>query len=323
MRKLASIAVTTGMLLALSACSGTAFNPGSCTPEYAPGGNTALVSANAALGKEPKADFPTPLVAEDTQAEVILAGDGDLVAIGDTADLHITIYDGASGEPLISTDYAGPGLRLSAIAGQPAYGAIAECVTVGSRVAAVGPAGELLGETAIAQNALPLRADDTVVLIVDVLRSFLGRANGADQLPQAGLPSIVLAGDGRPGFTIPSTDPPAGLRFAVLKAGSGATVEEGDFVVVHYTGVLWDTRQVFDSTWQRNAPTTLLAADFTTTDDGSGIVPGFAQALIGQKVGSQVIVVIPPELGYPAGSAPASIGEGATLVFVFDVLGIE
>lgn len=323
MRKLASIAVTAGLLVTLTACSGTPFSPGGCTPEYTPGDNTALVTADAGLGKDPKAEFPTPLVARDAQAQVIFEGDGDLVSVGDTADVQITIYDGGTGASLISTDYAGSGLRLSAIADQPAFGAIAQCATVGSRVAAVGPAGELIGEAAITANGLPVTVDDTVVLVVDVLRSFLGRADGADQLAQAGFPAIVLAPDGRPGFTIPATDPPTELRIAVLKAGNGATVKEGDSVVTHYTGVLWDSKAVFDSTWDRNVPTTLVAADFTTTDDQSGVVPGFAQALIGQKVGSQVIVVIPPEFGYPAGSAPSTIGDGATLVFVFDVLGIE
>lgn len=326
MRKLASIAVTAGLLVTLSACTGTPFNPGACTPVYEPGGNTALVSADAGLGKDPKAEFPTPLVADRTQAEVIFEGDGDLVSVGDAVDVQITIYDGASGESLISTEYEGPGLRLAAVEGQPAFGAIAGCATVGSRVAAVGSAGELIGETAITANSLPVAVDDTVVLVVDVLRSFLGRADGADQIPQAGFPSVVLAPNGRPGLTFVGQDPPAELRIANLKTGSGATVAEGDSVVVHYTGVLWgatDFDEYFDSTWARGVPTTLVAADFTTTDDQSGVVPGFAQALIGQKVGSQVIVVIPPEFGYPAGSAPSSIGDGATLVFVFDVLGIE
>jgi peptidylprolyl isomerase len=44
------------------------------------------------------------------------------------------------------------------------------------------------------------------------------------------------------------------------------------------------------------------------------------QALDGVKVGSQVIAVIPPDLGYgdvDQGSIPA----GSTLIFVIDVLG--
>jgi peptidylprolyl isomerase len=52
-------------------------------------------------------------------------------------------------------------------------------------------------------------------------------------------------------------------------------------------------------------------------------VPGFAKALIGQRVGSQVIAVIPPKDGYPTGQAPTTVPDGSTMVFVFDILGIE
>jgi peptidylprolyl isomerase len=322
-RKLASIAVTAGLLVTLSACSGTPFLGGGCTPTYEAGGNSALVTADGGLGKDPEAEFPTPLIADDDEAEVVHEGDGDLVPVGGTADVQITIYDAASGDKLISTDYEGSGLRTAAIAGQPAFGALAQCTTVGSRVVAVGTAGELLGDSAIANNGLPVDGEDTVVMVADVLRSFLGKANGADQLPQAGFPAIVLAPDGRPGFTFPSDTAPTDLRYATLKAGNGAKVEEGDAVVLNYTGVVWDTQAVFESTWENGVPVTAIAQDATQASDGSGVLPGFAEAIIGAKVGSQVIVVIPPEFGYPAGSAPAAVGENATLVYVIDILGIE
>ena len=43
---------------------------------------------------------------------------------------------------------------------------------------------------------------------------------------------------------------------------------------------------------------------------------------MGAKVGSQVIVVIPPgeEWGYPAGSGP--IDDDDSMIFVIDILGI-
>jgi peptidylprolyl isomerase len=51
-------------------------------------------------------------------------------------------------------------------------------------------------------------------------------------------------------------------------------------------------------------------------------VAGFGQALVGQTVGSQVLVVIPPALGYgPSGGTPdGSIGATDTIVFVIDIL---
>lgn len=323
MRKLAIIAMTAGLSVTLSACVGTPFLSAGCTPPYEPGSNSALVTAAGSFGNDPRAEFPTPLIAANDQAQVLEQGDGDVVPTGGVADVQITIYDGGSGERLISSDYGSGGLRSAAVDGQPAFGSLAQCATVGSRVVAVGTAGELIGESGITNNSLPLAVEDTVVLVADVMGSFPGRATGVDQLPQAGLPAIVLAPDGRPGFTFPNETAPEQLRIATLKAGNGATVEEGDSVVVNYTGVVWDTKSVFDSTWENRVPATLVAQDFTATADGSGVIPGFAQAIIGAKVGSQVIAVIPPAEGYPAGTAPASIGEDATLVFVVDILGIE
>ena len=48
-------------------------------------------------------------------------------------------------------------------------------------------------------------------------------------------------------------------------------------------------------------------------------MPGFVQALAGQKVGSQVLVVIPPALGYGEDAKAHELG-GKTLVFVIDIL---
>jgi hypothetical protein len=322
-RKLPAILAAAGLLVSLSACSGSAFGA-SCTPAYTGGGNAALVKAQGALGKDPNADFPTPLVAAKTPEEqVTRAGDGKVVQPGDTANIQITIYNGKTGASLISTNYTGTGLRLLAVKGSPSFGAIAQCATVGSRVAAVGTAGDLIGQGSIDQNKAlnTLALTDTVVMVVDVTQSFLGRANGVDQLPVAGVPSIVLAPNGQPGFTFSAGDAPKDLKVATLKAGNGAAVKKGDSVVLNYTGVLWGAKSVFDSTWDRSAPATLTAVSLV--DDSTGVVPGFATAIIGAKVGSQVLVVIPPKFGYPAGSAPSSVPDGSTMVFVIDILGID
>lgn len=321
MRKLASVALTAGLLVSLSACSGSPFLGASCTPQYTDGNNSALVTANGTFANDPKADFPTPLVSKSIQVKATEEGDGDLVGSGNVVDVQVTIYNAKTGTKLISTDYTGTGLRVLASAGLPSFGAVTECVSSGSRVVAVGAAGDLIGQESLDQNGLPLEVDDSIVMVVDVLDTFPGRATGADQLSQAGLPSVVLAPDGRPGLTIPSGAPPTDLRIATLKAGNGAKVAEGDAVVLAYTGVLWETKKVFDSTWDSGLPRTLVAEE--TSADVSGLVPGFAQALIGSRVGSQVIVVVPPEFGYPSGSGPATVPDGSTMVFVFDVLGIE
>ena len=105
---------------------------------------------------------------------------------------------------------------------------------------------------------------------------------------------------------------PSGLQYEDTHTGDGDTAQAGQYVTVHYTGVTWaDGTTPFDSSWSRGTP-----AEFSVDN----VVDGFKQALVGQKVGSQILAVIPPALGYKdkaAGSIPAN----STLVFVIDILG--
>jgi peptidylprolyl isomerase len=55
------------------------------------------------------------------------------------------------------------------------------------------------------------------------------------------------------------------------------------------------------------------------------VIPGFRDGLIGQTVGSRVIIVIPPDLGYgpSGGTGDGAIGAEDTIVFVVDILGVQ
>ncbi|EGD55784.1 FKBP-type peptidyl-prolyl cis-trans isomerase [Gordonia neofelifaecis] len=99
-----------------------------------------------------------------------------------------------------------------------------------------------------------------------------------------------------------------------LKQGSGAEVTDASTVTVCYEGVNGTTGKTFDSAYDRGAPEQFPA---------SGVVPGFRKALVGQKVGSTVGVVIPSADGYPQGSGDGSINPGDTIVFGLKILGIE
>ena len=234
--------------------------------------------------------------------------------------MQVSIYDAATGDVLITSDYTGAGVIGYVRDEAPAFGAVVQCETIGSRVAAVGSVKDLLGEEAIAQYKLPVEADDTVVLIADLLDAYLGKANGVDQPAQAGYPSIVTAPNGRPGFTFASDQSaPSDYRSAVLKAGNGAKVKEGDAAVLNYTGVVWGAKTVAETTWD-GLPTVKVMADLS--ENQNGVPKGLLKAIVGQKVGSQVIVVLTPDVGYPSGSAPAGVTDGSTLVYVVDILGI-
>lgn len=81
-----------------------------------------------------------------------------------------------------------------------------------------------------------------------------------------------------------------------------------------YNGVIWRTGQVFDSSWARNAP-------FTTVIGGGQLIKGWEAGLVGQRVGSRVLLVIPPADGYgSSGSSQVGITGTDTMVFAVDIL---
>lgn len=324
LRTLSVLAVTATAMAGLVACTPPVTNLAGCEAPFGPGDNSNAVVATGRVGSEPRVSFPTPLVATDGQVTVVERGDGPVVYPGNAVELFITTFAAESGEALSSTGYDAP--RIS-IVGNDLFAQFAECATEGSRLAVVASGAAVYG-SAEASESVGVDPAAVLVAVLDVESTFQGKANGWDRPPQAGMPAVVLAPSGQPGIIVPNEDPPTDLRIAVLKAGTGATVEEGDDVVLQYTGLVWGNQSPFDTTWTGTqqapaTPTTLTAQDFTQSADQQGVVPGFAQAIIGQQVGSQVLVVIPPEFGYPAGQAPSSIPDGSTMIFVIDILKIE
>ena len=110
-------------------------------------------------------------------------------------------------------------------------------------------------------------------------------------------------------MTLPATAPPTDLRIVVLEEGDGAVVGPFDSVTVNYQGTAWETGEIFDSSFERGEPATFQV---------QGVVQGFMQALVNQKVGSRVLVTMPPALGY--GGSPGHELETSTLVFLIDMV---
>ncbi|TAL44809.1 MAG: peptidylprolyl isomerase [Salinibacterium sp.] len=307
LRKLPAIVVAVGVLASLSGCSAVPFAFGGCTPTFADGSNAKLVEAHGHFDADPRAQFPTPLVAKTTEAHVAVSGHGKIVEAGNTADVRVTVYDGKTGD-----SYAQASLLLATSGSNaPGYAKLAQCAPVHSRVTGVGPAIDLLGADAL--RGLPLREKDTLVVVVDIDQTYLGKANGADQLAQPGFPAVALAPSGQPGLTFPGTPAPTEAKTAVLKQGGGETIEKGDQVVAHYSTFVWEQKSLGSSSWPAGRPTVFNA--ISAVESPNGVPPELANALIGQRVGSQLMVILPPkETGAPAGT---------TYVMVIDILGIK
>lgn len=96
----------------------------------------------------------------------------------------------------------------------------------------------------------------------------------------------------------------------VLKEGDGDVVPENATVLVKYHGVNGRDNKVFDSSYKSEEP-----VEFPL----NGVIPGFAKAIAGQKVGSHLLTAMTAEDGYPNGSGSA-IKPGDNLVFYIEIV---
>lgn len=310
LRPFAALSVAAVSAVLLAGCSG--LGGGDSTPSASPSGAADLCSSAAPsgdasdavevsgeFGAEPTVDFTKPIDATDLtlQRTVSTEGDGAPIAAGDFVSYAATILDGATGDVLSASGYE-PGQILPEQISPENGGQLFGCAPVGSRLTLV----------AATNNT----TNPTVVYVIDVLGITPTAAWGEEQAPVEGMPTVALADNGAPTITLPGGDAPTATEVVDLKKGDGPVVQTGDTVLVQYTGVRWSNGETFDSTWDKGGvPTT-----FATT----GVVSGFQQALEGQTVGSQVLVVMTPADGYGEGEINTTDLKGETLVFVVDIL---
>jgi peptidylprolyl isomerase len=128
------------------------------------------------------------------------------------------------------------------------------------------------------------------------------------------LPTVTGAKGAKPTIMIPEGAAPTDLQVKVLDEGSGAVVAAGQQISVHYIGVTWPGGAVFDNSYDRGAPATFPIGV-------KKVIVGWDEGLVGKKVGTRVLLSIPPEKGYgPNGNPAAKIKGTDTLVFVVEIL---
>lgn len=323
-RSLSFLAVLPVSALLLAGCAGSAA-PGASTSAPAaepavaecadtPSGDAVeSVTVSEDVGTAPTVEIPTPVSVDATERRVVVDGGGQETQPGDTVGVELTVYGAATGQQFSQTSYTeGDAQQITVDDTQYIAGLVRtiECTNVGSRIVSVVSAADAFGDQG--SEGGEVAPGDSIVIVADIVSITPTRATGTAVAPTEGFPTVELDDTGAPTVTIPDADAPTELKLATLIQGEGDTVAEGDNVTVQYTGVIWRTGEVFDSSWTTGAP-----ASFNTEQ----VVVGFKQALVGQKVGSQVIVIIPPELGYgEAGNDTAGIEGTDTLVFVVDIL---
>lgn len=104
----------------------------------------------------------------------------------------------------------------------------------------------------------------------------------------------------------------SGLRYTILKEGSGPRPTAADTVRVHYRGTLTNGTE-FDSSYKRGEPAVFPVAR---------VIEGWTEALQLMKVGSKYRLVIPPNLAY-GDRAIVGLPKNATLIFDLELLAIN
>jgi FKBP-type peptidyl-prolyl cis-trans isomerase len=118
--------------------------------------------------------------------------------------------------------------------------------------------------------------------------------------------------DKTPKVTIPKAKPGNSLTVKTLIQGTGTTLTKQDALAANFVLYFWQgTSSSLKANTYGSSPTVI----------GGTMLPGLESALIGKKVGSRILAVIPPSQGYgTSGNSQLGITGSTTLVFVIDVL---
>ena len=113
---------------------------------------------------------------------------------------------------------------------------------------------------------------------------------------------------------------PSGLRYEIIKAGTGAVAKPGQLVTFHYTGSLV-TGQVFDSSVERGQPAELQLL-LASPQSPTGFIAGMFEGMQKTGIGGKLKLHIPAALAY-GDEGNQAIPPGAALIFEVEIIGAK
>jgi peptidylprolyl isomerase len=277
----------------------------------------ASVTVAGAFGTTPVVKIPKLDANNKLFVKTVIPGTGATVTKTDAMAANFVLYfwDGNSSSLKANTFTSNP----TVIGGTMLPGLETALIgqKVGSRVLAVIPPADAYGTSGNSQ--LGITGTTTLVFVIDVIKSYPGSASafGTQESDGGGsLPTVTAHPGSAPTLTIPSGNPPSGLVTKTLIKGSGPKLAKGQYVIAQYTGYIWRTKKVFDSSWSSGSP-----FGFVIGATPEQVISGWDSGLAGQTVGSRVMLVIPPKDAYGStGASQAGITGTDTLVFVVDII---
>jgi len=113
---------------------------------------------------------------------------------------------------------------------------------------------------------------------------------------------------------------PSGLRYEIIKAGTGAVPKPGQLVTFHYTGAMLNG-QVFESSAEHGQPPEMLLQP-VGPQYPTGLIAGMFEGLQKTGVGGKLKLHIPAALAY-GDEGYQGIPPGAALVFDVEIIGAK
>lgn len=306
------ISLAATCVVALTACAAGTDDDG----DRAPSGSLEDVAVSE--GDDPTVEIED-LILEEPDQLVVTEGEGDPVEIGDALSINILTVNGTTGEELESSfrQEEAPEVVLDEQGLRPELLEAIEDQNVGSRILVGVPVAE---DDLLSGGGGALSEGDTFVFLIDLVEKVerpdpLPAAEGTEQDLPDSVPTIEFEG-GEPtefsaGSEVPATIDAPSAHVAIR--GEGEQVTAGQTVTVHYHGQIYPNGDVFDSSWGRGEP-----AEFAI---GVGqVVPCWDEGIVGQSVGSRLILVCSADSAYGDQGSPPDIDPGDSLVFVVDLL---
>ena len=255
-----------------------------------------------------------PVSVTATTVKVLKDGTGEESTPKSRVSVRMALFLGKDGKQ-VDSDYEKGGSQSFVLGSNqtiPGLNIALTGVKSGSRILFAIPPVDAFGEKG--QAAAGIGPTDNLVVVADVqsVGTPLAAAQGTPVAPVAGQPTVTFDPKTGPTITVPKTVPPTELVSQLLVDGQGAPVQNGQTITVHYTGVVYADGTKFDSSWDKGSP-------FSFALGAQAVIPGWDKGLVGKKVGSRVLLVVPPAEGYGA-QANGKIPANSTLVFVVDIL---
>ena len=268
------------------------------------------VTITGDLGKVPEVDWKGQFEAKKAETKVLIEGGGAEVADGDKVEVNVWIGNGWTQKEAYTTYEKDGAPETFTVDDQlsPVFKDAMLGRTIGSRIAVVAPAEDVFGPGGNPQ--MDIGNQDSVVVVLDLMEMFQppkAKDVGANRLPKIeekkGDPvSLNFSG-------LPEPKADGDLLRYVVKEGKGETLTETSTVTADYLGMVYKGKEPFDESFSAEP------AEFSLQE----VVQGWTYGLAGLKVGSRVLLQIPPALGYGA-QAQEGIPADSTLYFVVDIV---